>query len=66
MGRRIDVDDLVTATDIAERLGVKRAQVVHDWRRRHPDFPAPLVTRPRVLLWAWKDVKAWARRTGRL
>ena len=66
MGRRINVDDLVTATDIAERLGVKRAQVVHDWRRRHTDFPEPLVTRPRVLLWAWKDVKEWARRTGRL
>ena len=66
MGRRVDVDDLVGAQEIADRLGVSRPQVVHEWRRRHADFPEPVVTLTMGLLWAWPDVEAWARATGRL
>jgi predicted DNA-binding transcriptional regulator AlpA len=64
--RRIDVDQLVGAAEIAQRLGVKRPQVVHDWRRRHPDFPAPVAELHAALVWAWPDVERWARKTGRL
>jgi predicted DNA-binding transcriptional regulator AlpA len=66
MGRRVDVDQLVGATEIAERLGVKRSTVVHDWRRRHADFPQPTVRLKGVLIWNWPDVEKWARSTGRL
>jgi hypothetical protein len=66
MGRKIDIDQLVGAVEIAERLGVARPQVVHDWRRRHPDFPAPIAVISRVGIWYWPDVERWARTTGRL
>ena len=58
--------DLVGAVEIAQRCGVARPQVVHDWRRRHPDFPEPLATISRVHLWHWPDVEKWARATGRI
>lgn len=65
MGRRIDVDQLVTSHDIADRLGIGW-RVVHDWRRRYDNFPEPVIARHRVLVWHWGDVEAWARATGRL
>lgn len=66
MGRCVDVEDLVGAADIAARLGVKRLQVIHDWRRRHTDFPRPMVSISRTLIWYWPDVRHWAVKTGRL
>ena len=66
MGLRVDVDQLVGTTEIAARLGVQRPQVVHDWRRRHADFPKPLTVVSRVGLWYWPEVEKWARATGRL
>lgn len=66
MARRVEVDRLVGATEIAERAGVKRPQVVHDWRRRHDDFPKPLTTVGGVLIWDWNEVRGWLERTGRL
>ncbi|MGH9177544.1 MAG: DNA-binding protein [Acidimicrobiales bacterium] len=60
------MNDLVGATEIAQRLGVARPQVVYSWRRRPLDFPAPVAKLSIGLVWAWPDVEAWARRTGRL
>ena len=57
--------DLVGATEIAQRLGVSAPQVIYSWRRRHDDFPAPVAELSIGLVWAWPDVEAWARRTGR-
>lgn len=66
MGQRLDVELLVGSAEIAERLGVKRLQVVHDWRRRHADFPTPVTELSNVLVWYWPDVMKWARNTGRM
>ncbi|HEX9992461.1 MAG TPA: hypothetical protein VGB14_05995 [Acidimicrobiales bacterium] len=66
MGRKVDVDDIVSASEIAARLGAKQPSVVHDWRRRHADFPQPIARVKLGHLWAWPDVERWARRTGRL
>lgn len=66
MGRRVDIDELVGAAEIAARIGVKRLQVVHDWRRRHAEFPRPVATVSRTLIWYWPDVRHWAVQTGRL
>lgn len=63
--RRVAVDELVGIAEIAERLDV-RPVTVHAWRARHSDFPAPLATLSMGLLWAWPDIEAWARRSGRL
>ncbi len=65
MGRQVDVDELVGAAEIAARLGSKRTSIVHDWRRRHPEFPQPVATLQAGLVWAWPDVAEWARETGR-
>lgn len=66
VGRRVDVDQLVSAVEIAARLGVTRPQAVYDWRRRHADFPEPVTRLGAVYVWVWDDVAKWARKTGRL
>jgi hypothetical protein len=66
MGRKVDVDDLVSAHEIADRLHVGRPSVVHDWRYRALEFPAPVTVLGSVLVWLWPDVEAWARETGRI
>jgi short subunit dehydrogenase-like uncharacterized protein len=66
MGRKVDVQDLVGAAEIAERLDVSLPQTVHTWRQRYPDFPKPVTKLRQAMVWAWPDVEAWARRTGRL
>ena len=66
VGRKVDTGDLVSAVEIASRLGVARPQVVYDWRRRHDDFPEPVARVGNVSVWAWPDIEAWAKRTGRL
>ena len=66
MGRKVDVNDLVGAAEIAERLGLSHPQSVHGWRRRYPDFPQPIAHLKTALVWNWPDVERWARRTGRL
>lgn len=64
MGRKVDVDNLVGAQEIADLLGVGRTQV-HKWRERHGDFPQPVANITRTLVWYWPDVERWARSTGR-
>jgi hypothetical protein len=66
VGRKVDVDDLVGAAEIADRLGVAYVETVHSWRRRHADFPEPVAKLRQALIWSWPDVEAWARATGRL
>lgn len=60
------MNDLVGATEIAERLGLAHSQTVHTLRRRHDDFPEPVAKLKRAHVWAWPDVEAWAVATGRL
>lgn len=60
------MNDLVGAHEIADRLGWSHPQTVHTIRRRHQDFPEPVASLKRALIWSWPDVEAWARRTGRM
>lgn len=66
MSKPVDPKHLVGAKEIAERLGVSKNSVVYDWLRRHRDFPRPIARLSAGNIWAWPDVEAWARRTGRL
>jgi hypothetical protein len=66
VGRRLDVDKLVGATEIAERLRLAQSQTVHSWRHRYPDFPEPVARLKQALVWYWPDVERWAKKTGRL
>lgn len=62
---KIDPADMVGAAEIADRLGVER-ETVHVWRRRDLGFPEPVAQLQQAMVWAWPDVEAWARTTGRL
>lgn len=69
MGRRVDAEQLVAASDIAQRIGLPRAQDVHTRRRRDPTFPEPVAVigggpSYGILVWYWPDVATWARRHG--
>jgi hypothetical protein len=66
VGRKIDVNDLVGAEEIAQRLGLAHVQSVHTLRHRHPDFPTPVKKLQRTMIWLWPDIERWARKTGRL
>jgi predicted DNA-binding transcriptional regulator AlpA len=66
VNRLVDPANLVGAAEIAERLGVTRPQVVHNWRSRYPDFPKPIAELRQAMIWEWPEVRDWAIRTGRL
>lgn len=60
------MDHLVGTVEIAARLGLKRPHLVHDWRKRYDDFPAPVAVISGVHVWNWPEVERWAKATGRL
>lgn len=59
----IESDDLVTVSDIAAEHNVTRA-AVSNWAHRHPDFPTPVVDKPKFHLWLRSEVDAWCKATG--
>lgn len=68
MGRQVDIDDLVDATEVALLLGLSHSNNVHLYLRRYPDMPRPVVDRGgrRARLWLRSEVVAWlAERTSR-
>lgn len=61
--RRVEPDDLVTMSEIAERLDRSRESVrlLIAGERGAGDFPAPVShLRSRNRLWRWSDVAEWA------
>jgi len=65
VGARYEVADLVGAAEISSRLGCTK-NVVHEWERRHQDFPRPIARLTMGKIWYWPNVEAWARSTGRI
>lgn len=63
---KIDPADLVDATEVASLLGLSHRTAVSTYRSRYSDFPEPIITKGRCVLWYRQDVEAWARSTGRL
>jgi hypothetical protein len=66
VGDPVDPDQLVSASDIAHRLGLPRRQAVHWYLRNDDTFPEPVARvgnsgRRPVLIWYWPDVEAWAK-----
>ncbi|MEZ5217865.1 MAG: AlpA family phage regulatory protein [Ilumatobacteraceae bacterium] len=61
MGKRVDVENLRGASDVARRLGVSR-QRVHQLMRDDPTFPAPVTTIDRTHIWDMAEVDKWAAR----
>ncbi len=65
MGRKVDVDDLVDAHDVAALLGLGHANSVHTYQRRYPDMPKPVYAAGprRAKLWLRSEIEAWSKRS---
>lgn len=62
---RVEPDDLVTLSEIAERLGRSRegVRLLVAGERGPGDFPPPAShLKARTRLWRWSEVAAWAER----
>lgn len=62
VGRRLDVEQLIGAAEIAQLAGANR-NIVHLWRHRYPDFPKPVRVLSQGALWYLPEVTAWLRDT---
>lgn len=62
MGRKVDVDDLVDAKEVAKILGLTHPNTVHLYQRRHGDMPQPVLDRgPQTAkLWLRSEIEKWA------
>jgi hypothetical protein len=62
MGQRVDIDDLIDATGVAELLGLAHRNTVSVYQHRYPDMPRPVLNfgNGRVLVWLKPDVERWA------
>ena len=67
MARRVDLDDLLDAEQVAELLGLTSRGSVSVYRSRYEDFPAPVLEggSGRCQFWLRTDVVRWQRRRGR-
>lgn len=65
MGRKVDVDDLVSLAEIRERLNLSSREAVRSWRQRYQDFPEPVAKLAGVHIYAWPDIEEWAAAPGR-
>jgi len=53
-------DELVDATEVAARLGLRNSRAVLDLRVHRLGFPAPVGRQGRSLLWSWSQVERWS------
>ena len=62
MSRRVLVDDLIDARDVAEILGLAHRNTVSEYQARYQDMPRPVVNlgRGRPMLWLRPEVERWA------
>lgn len=60
VGLGVDLDDLVTTSEVADMLGVG-VSAISNYKQRHEDFPKPLVAvnRGRTDLYSRKAIVAW-------
>jgi hypothetical protein len=67
VGRIVDVDDLIGASEVARILGLKQATSVFVYLERYPSMPRPVVDRGdnRAKLWLRGDVEEWQRGRAR-
>lgn len=61
MGRKVDLDDLLDATQVAELLGLSSRGAVSVYRQRYEHFPEPILERSsgRCQFWLRQDVVRW-------
>ncbi|MEZ5170673.1 MAG: hypothetical protein R3A49_08010 [Acidimicrobiia bacterium] len=67
MARRVDLDDLLDATQVAELLGLSSQGAVSVYRKRYEDFPGPVLERAsgRCQFWLRQELRAWIDKRSR-
>jgi len=60
----LDGDELVSAAEVAARLGLQRSRQVLDLRLHRFNFPRPVARTGRNLVWSWPQVEHWAQSEG--
>lgn len=63
--RRVDVDDLVDAAEVAQLLGLSQRNTVHLYLRRYPDMPRPVIDRRGIRLWLRSEIVQWDKKRRR-
>jgi glutathione-regulated potassium-efflux system ancillary protein KefG len=58
---KVDPDDLIDSAEVAELLGLAHREAISTYRGRYDDFPEPVVTKARCLLWHRPAVERWKR-----
>lgn len=66
MSRRVVVDDLIDAHDVARILGLTHRNTVSQYQTRYPDMPRPVVDlgRGRPMLWLRPEIERWHMKTA--
>ena len=59
MARKIDPADLIGPTEVAPIIGLTNPRGVSVYRRRHSDFPVPIVEKEQCVLWLRSEIEAW-------
>jgi predicted DNA-binding transcriptional regulator AlpA len=61
MGRTVDLDDLLDAAAVAERIGLGDARSVSTYRTRDPTFPEPVLKSSggRCQFWLRQEIDQW-------
>jgi hypothetical protein len=64
MARRVLIDDLIDAHDVARILGVTHRNTVSQYVHRYPDMPRPVLDlgRGRPSLWLRPEIERWHAR----
>ncbi len=67
VARRVDIDDLIDATEVAEILGLSHRNTVSLYQKRYPDMPRPVIDfgGGRCKLWLRSEISHWAKSSGR-
>ncbi len=66
MGVQVDAADLVSASEVADLLGLAHHNSVTTYLHRYADFPRPVVEKSsgHIRLWLRQDVQTWSEGRG--
>jgi hypothetical protein len=64
MPRRVFLDDLIDAHDVAQIIGLAHRNTVSQYQRRYPDMPRPVLNLGpgRPSLWLRPQIEGWYER----
>jgi predicted DNA-binding transcriptional regulator AlpA len=62
----VNTDDLLTAAEVAEVLGLSHYNSVTTYLNRYETFPRPVIERSggRIRLWLRQDIETWVATRG--